>query len=42
MSIDLLARIKRDLCKVGEELWNFNSLEDILDKVLKSLLLLKA
>ena len=42
MSADLLARIERDLCKVGEELWNFDGPEDILDKVLESLSLLKA
>lgn len=42
MSIDLLARIERDLSKMGEELWNFDGPDDILDKVLERLSLLKA
>jgi len=40
MSIDLLARIKRNLSKVGEELWNINSLDN-LNEVLRKVLLLK-
>ncbi|PVH92389.1 hypothetical protein DM02DRAFT_543749 [Periconia macrospinosa] len=42
MSADLLARIERDLCKMGEELWNIDGPDDILDKVLERLSLLKA
>jgi hypothetical protein len=42
MSAGLLARIERDLSKLGEELWNVDGPDDILDKVLKTLLLLKA
>ena len=42
MSAGLLARIERDLSKLGEELWNVDGPDDILDKVLKRLLLLKA
>jgi hypothetical protein len=42
MSADLLARIERDLSKMGDELWNIDGPDDILDKVLKRLLLLKA
>lgn len=35
MSGDLLARIERDLSKMGDELWNIDGPDDILDKVLK-------
>ena len=42
MSADLLARIERDLSKMGEELWNIDGPDDILDKVFKRLILLKA
>jgi hypothetical protein len=42
MSADLLARIERDLSKIGNELWNIDDPDDILDTVLKRLLLLKA
>jgi len=42
MSADLLARIERDLYKVGEDLYNFDGPDDILDKVLERLSLLKA
>lgn len=42
MSADLLARIERDLSKMGDELWNIDGPDDILDTVLKRLLLLKA
>jgi hypothetical protein len=37
----LLARIERDLCKMGEELWNIDGPDDVLDKVLERLSLLK-
>lgn len=42
MSADLLARIERDLCKVGEELWSIDGPDDVLDKVLERVSLLKA
>jgi hypothetical protein len=42
MSADLLARIERDLCKMGEEIWNIDSPDDVVDKVLERLSLLKA
>jgi hypothetical protein len=42
MSADLLARIERDLSKIGEELWNIDGPDDSLDKVFKTLILLKA
>jgi hypothetical protein len=42
MSADLLARIERDLSKMGEELWNIDGPDDIRDKVFKRLILLKA
>ena len=41
MSADLLARIERDLSKIGEELWNIDSPNDVLDEVLEKLSLLK-
>jgi hypothetical protein len=41
MSTDLLERIERDLCKMGEELWNIDGPDDVLDKVLEKLSLLK-
>jgi hypothetical protein len=42
MFIDLLVKIKYNLCKIREKLWNINDLDDVLNKVLKRLLLLKA
>ncbi len=42
MSADLLARIERALCKMGEELWNVGGPDNVLDKVLERLSLLKA
>jgi hypothetical protein len=42
MSIDLLARIERDLSKMGEELWNFDGPDSVLDKVFERLSLLKS
>jgi hypothetical protein len=42
MSTDLLARVERDLCNMGEELWNIEGPDDIFDKVLERLSLLKA
>ena len=42
MSADLLVRIDRDLSKMGDELWNIDGPDDILDKVFKRLILLKA
>ncbi|KIW38198.1 uncharacterized protein PV06_10144 [Exophiala oligosperma] len=42
MSADLLARIERDLCKIGEEIWNIDGPDDVVDKVLERLSLLKA
>lgn len=41
MSADLLVRIEHDLFKMREELWNIDGSDDILNKVLKRLLLLK-
>jgi hypothetical protein len=41
MSADLLARIERDLSKVGEELWNIDGPDD-LNGVLRKVSLLKA
>jgi hypothetical protein len=41
MSADLLARIERDLSKMGEELWNFDGPDD-LNGVLRKVSLLKA
>jgi hypothetical protein len=41
MSANMLERIERDLCKVGEDLWNIDSLDNVLNKVLKKVLLLK-
>ncbi|PMD60552.1 uncharacterized protein K444DRAFT_395090 [Hyaloscypha bicolor E] len=32
MSADLLARIERNLCKMGEELWNINGPDNIINK----------
>jgi hypothetical protein len=42
MSAGLLARIERDLCKMGEEIWNIDGPDDVVDKVLERLSLLKA
>lgn len=42
MSADLLARIERDLCKMGEEIWNIDSPDDVVDQVLARVSLLKA
>ena len=42
MSADLLARIEHDLCKIGEEIWNFDGLDDVVDKVLERFSLLTA
>lgn len=42
MSADLLARIERDLCKMGQEIWNIDGPDDVVDKVLERLSLLKA
>jgi hypothetical protein len=41
MSADLLEGIERDLFKVGEELWNIDGPDDVLDEVLKKISLLK-
>jgi hypothetical protein len=42
MSSDLLARIERDLCNIGEELWNIDGPDNIFDKVLEIISSLKA
>jgi hypothetical protein len=42
MSVDLLKRIERDLCSIGEELWKVDGQDDVLDGVLKEISLLKA
>jgi hypothetical protein len=42
MSVDLLKRFERDLCNLGEELWNVDSPDDVLDQVLERVSLLKA
>ena len=42
MSADLLERIKRDLCKMGEELWNIDGPDNVFDEVLEKFSLLEA
>lgn len=42
MSADLLARIERDLCKMSEEIWNIDGPDDVINKVLERVSLLRA
>jgi len=42
MSVDLLKGVERDLCNLGEELWNVDGPDDVLDRVLERVSLLKA
>lgn len=42
MSVDLLTRVERDLCSLGEELWKFDGPDDSLDRVLERISLLRA